>query len=140
MPNGGGRGGRKGREAGDRDDTPEPPPKKRVLTNEDREMISMIKARQQELKKFFQTVGTQQTNILDLLASRDIAKMSKKPRAHKKVPEYDMVMNDLNQTVSEESDLFRKRHDMDVEYAKKLLGMEKEIIEKKFRVGDYSRW
>ena len=104
------------------------------MTDEEREMISMIKARQQELKKFFQTVGAQQTDILDLLASRDLAKMVKNPRAHKKIPEYDVVMEDLKQTVAEESDLFRKRYEMDVEYANKLLEMEKEMIEKKFKV------
>src|SRR5271156_679994 len=60
VANGGGRGRGRTRDHGDRDDTPEPPPRKHGLTEEERGMITSLKARQQELKKFFQIVGAQQ--------------------------------------------------------------------------------
>lgn len=134
FPNNGGRGGRKARDNGDRDDSPEPPARKHVLTDDDREIIADLKARQLELKKFFQTVGTQQIEVLDLLAARDVTRLVQKPKAHKKVPEYGYVVEDLKETVERETGLFRKQYEMQVEHAEKMYEMEKELIEKRFRV------
>jgi hypothetical protein len=134
LTNGGGRGRGKARDHGDRDETPEPPPKKHVLSEEERGMVASLKARQQELKKFFQVVGTQQQAVLDLIASRDITRLVRKPRAHKKVPEYEEATKDLEAIMQQERDLFRLKYDMEVNAADKLYEMEKESIEKKFRV------
>jgi hypothetical protein len=98
-------------------------------------MMTSLKARQQELKKFFQIVGAQQNDLLDLLAARDIAKLVKKPKAHKKVPEYEATMKDLDQVMEEARNLFHQKYRMDVEAAEKLCEMEKELIEQRFRVG-----
>ena len=135
VANGGGRGRGRARDHGDRDDTPEPPPRKHVLNEEERGMITSLKARQQELKKFFQIVGAQHNDILDLLAARDMAKLIKKPKTHKKVPEYEATTKDLEQTMEEARNLFRLKHHMDVEAAKGLYEMEKELIEQRFKVG-----
>lgn len=135
FPTGGGRGGRKARESGDRDDSE--PPSKNHLTNEERETIATLKARQHELKKFYQTVGAQQTDVLDLLAGRDLAKLVKKAKAHKKVPEYDEVTENLQERVREMSDLFQKKYETDVEHANKQLTTEKELLYKSFKVCDY---
>ena len=132
VPNGGGRGRGNSREPGDREDSREP--KRRHLTEEERGIIATIKARQLELKRFYHVVGTQQTDILDLLATRDIAKLVKKPKAHTKVPEYEQVLTDLHSAVEAESDLFRKRYAMDVAYAHKWFEIEKERIENSFKV------
>ena len=134
LANGAGRGRGKARDHGDRDDTPEPPPKKRVLTEEDRATITSLRARQQELKKFYQLVGAQQNEVLDLLASRDIARLVKKPKAHKKVPEYEKVTEELEEAMQRECNLFRLKYVMDVEAAEKLYKMERESIEQKFNV------
>ena len=138
LANGGGRGRGKARDHGDRDDTPEPPPKKHVLTEEDRATLTSLRARQQELKKFYQLVGAQQNEVLDLLASRDIARLVKKPKAHKKVPEYEKVTEELEEAMQRECDLFRLKYDMDVEAAEKLHKMGKESIEQKFSVSHTS--
>jgi hypothetical protein len=135
VANGGGRGRGRARDHGDRDDTPEPPPRKHALTDEERSMMTSLKARQQELKKFFQIVGAQQNDILDLLAARDMAKLIKKPKAHKKVPEYEATTKDLEQIMEEARNLFRLKHDMDIEAAKRLYEVEKELIEQRYRVG-----
>jgi hypothetical protein len=134
FANGGGRGRGKTREHGDRDDTPEPPTKKHVLTEEERGMLTSLKARQQELKKFFQVVGTQQNDVLDLIASRDIAKLVKKPRAHKKASEFEETTKELEEVMEQERDLFRLKYDMHVEAAEKQYQMEKESIEKRYTV------
>jgi hypothetical protein len=97
-------------------------------------MTTSLKARQQELKKFFQIVGAQQNDLLDLLAARDMAKLVKKPKAHKKVPEYEATAKDLEQAMEEARNLFRLKHHMDVEAAEKLCEMEKGLIEQRFRV------
>ena len=134
LANGGGRGRGKARDHGDRDDTPEPPPEKHVLTEEERAMITSLRARQQELKKFFQIVGAQQNGILDLIASRDIAKLVKKAKAHKKVPEYDTTTKTLEEKMEQECDLFRLKYDMDLGAAEKLYEAEKASIEQRFQV------
>ena len=134
FANGTGRGRGKARDHGDRDDTPEPPTKKRLLTEEERSVIASLKARQQELKKFFHVVGTQQTDVLDLVASRDIAKLVRKPKAHKKGHEYGETTSDLLEAMEREKDLFLLRYDMDVKAAEKQRDMEKELIETRFAV------
>jgi hypothetical protein len=98
-------------------------------------MVTSLKARQQELKKFFQIVGAQHNDVLDLLAARDMAKLVKKPKAHKKVPEYEATTKELEQIMEEARNWFRLKHHMDVEAAKKQYEMEKELIEQRFRVG-----
>jgi hypothetical protein len=97
-------------------------------------MITSLKARQQELKKFFQVVGAQQNDLLDLLAARDMAKLVKKPKAHKKVPEYEATTKDLEQVMEEARNLFRLKYRMDVEAAEKLHETEKGLVEQRFRV------
>lgn len=135
FANGSGRGRGKARDHGDRDDTPEPPPKKHILTEEERDMITSLRARQQELKKFFQAVGTQQNDVLDLIASRDIARLVKKPRAHKKVSEYEETMKHLEETMAQERALFHLKYEMEVKAAKKLFEIERESIEQRYKVG-----
>ena len=103
-------------------------------------MITSLKARQQELKKFFQIVGAQQNDLLDLLAARDMAKLVKKPKAHKKVPEYEATTKDLEQVMEEARNLFRQKHRMDVEAAEKVYEMERKLIEQRFRVRSTSRY
>ena len=98
-------------------------------------MITSLKARQQELKKFFQVVGAQHNDILDLLATRDMAKLVKKPKAHKKVPEYEATKKNLEQIMEEARNLFHLKYRMDAEAATKLCEMEKDLIEQRYRVG-----
>ena len=134
MPNGAGRGRGKSREPGDRGDSPEPPSKKHVLTEEQNTIIAALKARQQELKKFFNAVGGQQKEALDLLASRDIMKLVRKPKAHTKVPEYEATVAKLNVIREEVDATTRKEYGMRVELENKCFEREKYIIEQNLKV------
>jgi hypothetical protein len=122
--NGGAGGGR---------DSPDPPLRKGPLTQDDRVEISMLKARQHELKKFFSVVGNQQIDILDKLATKDLSKISRKPKAHKHVPEFDQVTETLEALKNQTRDDFVTKRDLQFEYEKQRLEHEKEVIEQQYR-------
>ncbi|KIW19951.1 hypothetical protein PV08_00526 [Exophiala spinifera] len=131
-----GPGNRRGKHKGRRGrggDSPEPPNRKRPLTQDERVEISMLKARQHELKKFFSAVGAQQVDILDQLASRDLSKLARKPKAHQKVPEYETVIDGLNSTMEDIQDLMRTRKRVQLEQEMQRLDLEKEVIEQQFK-------
>lgn len=94
----------------------------------------MLKARQHELKKFFSLVGAQQMDILDQLASRDLSKLARKPKAHQKVPEYDTIIDGLNSTMEDIQDSMRTRKKIQLEHEMQRLEQEKEVIEEQFKV------
>lgn len=122
--NGGAGGGR---------DSPDPPLRKGPLTQDDRVEISMLKARQHELKKFFSVVGNQQIDILDQLAIKDLSKLSRKPKAHKHVPEYDEVTEALEALKHKtQEELFTKRN-LQLKHESEHLEQEKEVIEHQYR-------
>ncbi|KAJ9615720.1 hypothetical protein H2200_001797 [Cladophialophora chaetospira] len=128
---GGNRGGRRGipNGKGGRGGSPDPPERRQPLTQEEKGMISILKARQQELKRFFNTVGTHQLDILEQIASRDLNKLAKKASAHKKVPEYDMIVDELQAARQDAEDLARKRYDAEVENENRKYEAEKEVLE-----------
>jgi hypothetical protein len=133
-----GRGGRGGRgrgggRAGRNEDSPEPP-KKRILTESEKETVADLKARQTELKKFFKEVGLQQTEALNLLAARDLAKISRRSKAHEKVPEHQTVLDALSDRKQQAEDFARRKYEHDLQQAKLLLDAEKEVIEQRFKV------
>jgi hypothetical protein len=97
-------------------------------------VISTIKARQQELKRFFGVVGNQQVEILDQLALRDLSKMAKKAKAHKNVPEYDAIVESLDERMKDAQDLARTRYDIQMRHEEQRLQQEKEVIEQQYRV------
>lgn len=122
--NGGAGGGR---------DSPDPPLRKGPLTQDDRVEISMLKARQHELKKFFSVVGNQQIDILDKLATKDLSKISRKPKAHKHVPEYDQITETLEALKNQTRAEFATKRDLQLEYEEQHLEHEKEVIEQQYR-------
>ncbi|KAJ9636082.1 hypothetical protein H2204_005579 [Knufia peltigerae] len=131
-----GAGNRKGKQKGRRGrggDSPEPPNRKRPLTQDERVEISMLKARQHELKKFFSLVGAQQVDILDQLASRDLSKLARKPKAHQKVPEFETVIEGLNSSMEDIQDLMKTRKRVQMEHEMQRLEQEKEVIEQQFK-------
>ena len=122
--NGGAGGGR---------DSPDPPVRKGPLTQDDRVEISMLKARQHELKKFFSVVGNQQIDILDALATQDLSKIARKSKAHKHVPEYDEFTEDLSRARTEfEAEVTTKRS-VQVRHENNHFQQEKEVIEQQYR-------
>ncbi|KIW23201.1 uncharacterized protein PV07_11421 [Cladophialophora immunda] len=133
--NGGGRGKGKSRGRGGRagGESPEPPNRRRPLTQEEKLEISIIKARQLELKRFFSIVGAQQVDILDQLSGRDASKIARKPKAHRHVPEYDSVVEEVEATMRDVQDFVQTRYDLQVEHEKQRLQQEKEVIEAQFK-------
>jgi hypothetical protein len=137
-----GRGGRGGRgrgggRAGRNEDSPEPP-KKKIMTEAEREIVADLKARQTELKKFFKEVGAQQNDALSQLATRDLGRIAKKSKAHEKVPEYQELLNELEERKEIAQDFARRKYEYDLEQAKFLLEAEKEVIEQRCRVSNFS--
>ena len=131
-----GKGKSKGR-AGRGGESPEPPNRRHPLTQDEKVLISMLKARQQELKRFFTTVGAQQVEILEQMASRDLNRITKKPNAHKKVPEYETIIDELQTGAEDAKELARKRYDVQFEAEMQRLEQEKEVIEQKFKVSPF---
>lgn len=134
--NGGGRRGRfRGRGGrGGGGGSPDPPERRLPLTQEEKGVVSLLKARQQELKRFFSTIGAQQLDILEQMASRDISKISKKANAHKKVPEYDEIVDELQSARQDAEDTIRKRYDIEVESELRKYEAEKEVLEQQLEV------
>lgn len=130
-------GGRKGKQKGKGargGDSPEPPNQRRPLTQDDRVEISMLKARQQELKRFFKVVGAQQIDILDQLAVRDLSKIARKPKAHKHVPEHDMVIEALDGLMQDAQDIAKARYRVQIQHEENRLRQEREVVEQKYKV------
>lgn len=97
-------------------------------------MLANLKARQTELKRFFKDVAAQQNQSLHLLATRDLTKIAKKSKAHEKVPEYQVLLDDLGEKRKEAEDFARKKYEYDLQQANFFLEAEKEVIERRFRV------
>lgn len=132
-----GRGGRGGRgrgggRAGRNEDSPEPP-KKRIITEAEKEILADLKARQSELKKFFKEAGPQQIEALNVLATRDLGKIARKSKAHEKVPEYDLLVDALRERREAAEQLVRRRYDYDLQQAKILHDAEKDVIEQRYK-------
>ncbi|KAK4939933.1 hypothetical protein LTR10_019892 [Elasticomyces elasticus] len=121
-----GRGGRGG-------DSPEPPNRRRPLTQDERVEISMLKARQHELKRFFAVIGAQQADILDQLATKGLSKLARKPKAHTHVPEYDIVKEGLETTMEDIQEVIRTRYRLQVDEEIQRMKREKEVIEQQFK-------
>lgn len=114
-------------------DSPDPPFRRGPMTQNDRVEISMLKARQHELKKFFNTVGNQQCDILDLLATKDITKICRKPRAHKHVPQYDQVVGQIQDILEQTEEDVRARYDLELQYELNRQREELEAIDQQHR-------
>ena len=120
-------GGRAGRNGGDS------PERKTVLGPEAKETIAGLKARQQELKKLFGVVGDYQADLLDSMLNRDLSKLIRKPGAHKKVPEYEEVLEELDDAKEKADAITRERYRVTFEAEKRRFEGEKAIIERRYR-------
>lgn len=128
----GGRGGGAAPPGKGREESQEPP-QKQITTEEDQNLMRIIRKRQAELRQFFHIVGGQQRDILDQLATRDLNKLVKKPKAHKQVPEYDELVADLERRKSDVQDLIRRDYEHKKAQAIKEMEMEKELLEMRYQ-------
>ena len=135
-PDGGGRKG-KSKGKGGRGGSADPPERRQPLTQEEKAMVALLKSRQQELKRFFSTVGAQQVDILEQMANRDLNRLAKKANAHKKIPEYEEAVEELQAAMEEAEDLARTRHAIQLEAEMQRVEAEKEVMEQQFKVRPY---
>lgn len=137
-----GRGGRGGRgrgggRAGRSEDSPEPP-RKKILSEAEKEVLADLKARQGELKKLFKEIGAQQHEALSLLATRDLGKIVKKNKAHEKVPGHKAILKALQDRRKEAEQFARGKYEHELRHARILHDSGKEVIEQRYR-GSSSR-
>jgi hypothetical protein len=130
----GGRRGRGGRAKGRGRGEPDPPEPTKILNQEEKDEIAHLKARQNELKRFFSTVGAQQMDILEQLATRDMNRLAKRPNAHKKLPEYDELMKDLESAKVKAENLAKMKYEIQLEAEMRRYETEKAVIEARFKV------
>jgi hypothetical protein len=102
-------------------------------TDDHKNSVKLLKARQASLRSFFRDVGRQQADILDNLSLRDINKLNRRVNAHKKVPEYDDVLEDLQEKKDDAIDLAKRRFELDRKLAEKQYAQEKELLNQQWR-------
>jgi hypothetical protein len=135
MGKGKGKGKGKGRPKTNRRDDEEEDPfeGKESATDDHKNLVKLLKARQASLRNFFRDVGRQQADILDNLALRDINKLSRRANAHKKVPEYDEVLENLKERKEDAIDLAKRRFELEKKLADTRFAQEKELLEQQLR-------
>lgn len=117
-----------------REDEEEDPFEGKDSTTDDyKNLVKLLKARQASLRSFFRDVGRQQADILDTLSLRDINRLNRRANAHKKVPEYDDVLEDLKEKNEDAIDLSNKRFELDKKLADTQYAREKELLEQQLR-------
>jgi hypothetical protein len=127
----GGKGrGRGGRAGG----SPDPPFRSWPFSEDEKNLMAMLKARQGELKKFFSSVGAHQIDLLDRITTRDLNRLAKKPNAHKKVPEYDEIIADLEDAKMTAVHLANKRYEIELDAEMRRLEREEYVIKQQYTV------
>ena len=121
-------GGRAGRNGGDS------PDRKNATDPEAKALLATLKARQQDLKRFFAHVGNYQLDTLEAITNRDISLLQRKPNTHKKVPEYDSLLEDLGQHRERAEELAHARHEVAEAAAMQEYEAEKWIIEERCKM------
>ena len=131
---GNGRGRGRGRGRGSRREEEEDPFEGKDSASDDHKaLVKLLKARQAQLRIFFKDVGKQQADILDTLSLRDINKLVRRANAHKKVPEYEDIMEDLEERKEDAIDLSKRKLFLDTKLAQDQLAQEQEFVEQQYR-------
>ena len=134
LGKGKGKGKGKGRGRNNRrdDDEEDPFEGKESTTDDQKNVVKLIKARQALLRTFFRDVGRQQTDILDTLSFRDLNKLCRRANAHKKIPEYDDVLEDLQEKKQDAIDLAKTRFELDKKLAVNQFAQQQQLLEQQF--------
>ena len=128
-----GKGRGKNNRRDDDDEEEEPLEGKDPNTDDQKNVVKLIKARQALLRNFFRDVGRQQTDILDTLSLRDLNKLCRRSNAHKKVPEYDDVLEDLQEKKQDAVNIAKTRFELDKKLAENQFAQQKEVIDQQFK-------
>lgn len=97
-------------------------------TEDQKNLVKILKARQALLRNFFRDVGRQQVDILDTLSLRDINRLLRRANAHKKVPEYDDVLEDLQEKKQDAIDLANRRFELEKKLAEDQFAQKQELL------------
>jgi len=126
-----GKGKQKGR--GGRGDSPEPP-RKKTMDEEEKSIVAAARARQNELKRFFGSVSVQQKVVNLQLADANLAKLVKSKNAHKRVPEFQLLVDNLHARRDEAQEHARQKMAFLVQQENERFVRETELIEQQFKV------
>ena len=118
-------GGRAGRGGGDS------PDRKAATDPEAKALLASMKARQQDLKKFFSHVGSYQIDTLEGMSTKDISQLQRKPNAHKKLAEHEALLESLDQSRKGAEDQIQGKYRLAEEVALREYEAEKRILEER---------
>ena len=118
-------GGRAGRGGGDS------PDRKAATDPEAKALLASMKARQQDLKKFFSHVGSYQIDTLEGMSTKDISQLQRKPNAHKKLAEHEALLESLDQSRKGAEDQIQVKYRLAEEVALREYEAEKWILEER---------
>jgi hypothetical protein len=93
-----------------------------------------MRDRQRELDKAFKKVAAAQRLALSVLAEHSQRKLARDKNAHKKVPEFDEVNQQLQERLERHREILRREYEYKVANANRVLSLEKENLEIQFRV------
>ncbi len=75
---------------------------------------------------------------MNILAAQDLGKITKKSKAHEKFPEYQAVLDALNDRKLKAEMLARRKYEYDLQQANFLLDAGKEVIERRHKVSAFA--
>jgi len=101
---------------------------------DDEPFMIALKERQAALKVAFAQIAIPHVVALEELARRDLEKLRKNKDAHKEVPEYEMVLEELQEILAQRQEVIRKEYENKKAYAIAMLEKEKEVINNRHRV------
>jgi hypothetical protein len=123
--------GRKADGDNDQDSGPEPEP---LRSPSPTPATQKMRDRQRELDKAFKKVAAAQRLALSVLAEHSQRKLARDKNAHKKVPEFDEVNQQLQERLERHREILRREYEYKVANANRVLSLEKENLEIQFRV------
>lgn len=123
---GGGRPGRRGADEEsdfELDRSPSPTP-----------AILKLQDRQKELKQAFKRLAGAQRLALNVLGTLTQQRLIRDKNAHRRVPEYEEVQQDLQERLHQRQEILRHRYELQVEQENRLFEAGKEVLENRLRV------
>ena len=106
-----------------------------LLSGDDQKAyIASVKARQGELKKWFSTLSRHQAELLDQLSMQSLSRLTKKPKAHKKVREYEDVITALQSRRDSAQADIQNLYEAEIENLNTRHEMEKDLVQQQLYV------
>lgn len=96
--------------------------------------IIKLQDRQKELKQAFKRLAGAQRLALNVLGTLTQQRLIKDKNAHRRVPEYEEVQQDLQERLHQRQEILRHRYELQVEQENRLFEAQKEVLENRLRV------